>query len=629
MSAPNLTITVEPSTNNQVMYLPLAPKSATDPAKGEIALAFSIRNNEAAPVQLVTLAISFSGSPAVAGASIPLDLNVAAHGTANWNFATANEIVTPFPAPGHISFSFACHGFSEPAVVTLPLVAAGPPAPNGFDFPAAASDLRIGEYWSGQSLTHGAGAGGSQLFAYDMVVVGLDPSSNSFSNLLPGTDNANNSDSRIWGKPVRAVADGTVLEAENSVPNNPAPLQWTSTADLNAKLAAQAANFWNKPQFKNPGAGNHFYLQHGDHVVLYAHMQKGSLNSALLQTGATVKRGEFLGLAGNAGNSTGPHLHTHAIKGTAPESGPLRPYPYRDMWVVETNAVHPPDPSGPWVKSADQGLPVVTSLIWPASTKPSWYPPGWGEITRSGVSNADFQTEFNKVTSSGYRMVWVDGFDVCGNPYFNMIFRPEDGTVWQAEVGLDAAHYQTEFDKWVNAGYRPLHVETFLNGGDVLYAGIWVKNSGPAWSAYHGRSAAFHQSQFDTLTKEGYVPVVVSAVETSGGLLYTALYEKTDVGGFILSGALDFHDYQTQTNANIAAGRHPASLNAISNGDNPLMLGLWEQNASAEFVARNGQTAAQYQAEYDLRLQQGYLTRALSGCDNGQGVALYAAIWSK
>ena len=197
-------------------------------------------------------------------------------------------------------------------------------------------------------------------------------------------------------------------------------------------------------------------------------------------------------------------------------------------------------------------------------------------------------------------MVWVDGFDVGGKPYFNMIFRPEDGTVWQAEVGLDAAHYQTEFDKWVNAGYRPLHVETFLNGGNVLYAGIWVKNSGPAWSAYHGRSAAFHQSQFDTLTKEGFVPVVVSAVETSGGLLYTALYEKTDVGGFILSGALDFHDYQTQTNANIAAGRHPASLNAISNGGNPLMLGLWEQKASAEFVARNGQTAAQYQAEYDL-----------------------------
>jgi hypothetical protein len=59
------------------------------------------------------------------------------------------------------------------------------------------------------------------------------------------------------------------------------------------------------------------------------------------------------------------------------------------------------------------------------------------------------------------------------------------------------------------------------------------------------------------------------------------------------------------------------------------MLGLWEQKASSAFVARHGQSAAQYQAEYDLRLKKGYLTRVLSGCDNGGGQALYAAIWSK
>lgn len=628
MTAPNLTISVEPTINNAIMFLPLAPDKAGDAARGELALAFTIRNNEATAVQVTGLKISFPGA-AVPGESVSPNLAIPAHGQMGWNFAKANDISAPFPAPGQISFAFSCQGYAEPAVVNMPLVAAGAPVPGGFDFPAAASDLRIGEYWNGQSLTHDAGAGGSQLFAYDMGVVGLDPSSNTLSSLLPGTNNTNNSDSRIWGKPVRAVADGIVLEAENSVPNNPAPLHWTSDADLQAKLQAQADNYWNKPQFKNPGAGNHFYLQHGDHVVLYAHMQKGSLNPALLNPGAVVKRGEFLGLAGNAGNSTSPHLHVHAIKGTKPESGPLRPFPYRDMWVVASSAVHPPDPSGAWVKAADQGLPGVGSLIWPAATKPAWYPPGWGEITRSGVPDSAFQTEFDKVTQSGYRMVWVDGFDVGGKTYFNMIFRPEDGTPWVAQVGLDAAAYQTAFDKWTGQGYRLQHCETFRSGGNVRYGGIWVKSAGPAWRAYHGASASFHQSEFDTLTKQGYVPVVVSAVETSGGLVYAALYEQENVGGFILSGALDFQDYQTQTDANIAAGRFPKSLNAISNSGKPLMLGLWEQKASSAFVARHGQNAAQYQAEYDLRLKAGYLTRALSGCDNGGGQALYAAIWSK
>ena len=38
----------------------------------------------------------------------------------------------------------------------------------------------------------------------------------------------------------------------------------------------------------------------------------------------------------------------------------------------------------------------------------------------------------------------------------------------------------------------------------------------------------------------------MSAVDSNGGQLYSALYEKRDVGGFILSGALTFAGYQTQ-----------------------------------------------------------------------------------
>jgi hypothetical protein len=321
MPAPNLTITVEPTTSNAVMFLPLAPKTANDPAQGEIALEFTLANHEAVAVHVTTLTISFVGSPAMSTVNIPMNLNIPSHGVMGWSFDKSNDIVTPFPAPGQVHFSFTCQGFSQPAVLQMPLIAAGPPVPGGFDFPAKASDLHIGEYWSGQSLTHDAGANGSQLFAYDMVVVGLDPSSHIFSNLLPGTNNTNNSDSRIWGKPIYAVADGVVLEAENSVPNNPAPLSWTSAADLNAKLAAQAANVWNKPQFKNPGGGNHFYLQHGDHAVLYAHMQQGSLNPALQKAGTAVKRGQFLALPATRETPRGRIRTSTPSRAPHPKSG--------------------------------------------------------------------------------------------------------------------------------------------------------------------------------------------------------------------------------------------------------------------------------------------------------------------
>jgi hypothetical protein len=186
MTAPNLTITVEPSNAGTILYLPLAPKSTNDPARGEVTLALTIHNNEPLLVQLIDLTVSFIGSPAVPAKTISLDLNLPGHGTAGWNFAKANDIVTPFPAPSQIRLSFNCLGFDQPAVLTLPLVAAGPPVPGGFDFPASASDLRIGEYWTGQSLTHDAGANGSQLFAYDMGVVGVNPPPTGFRACYPG-----------------------------------------------------------------------------------------------------------------------------------------------------------------------------------------------------------------------------------------------------------------------------------------------------------------------------------------------------------------------------------------------------------------------------------------------------------
>ena len=128
------------------------------------------------------------------------------------------------------------------------------------------------------------------------------------------------------------------------------------------------------------GAGNHFYLQHGTEVALYAHMQKGTLNPALLSGGATVKAGDFLGLAGNSGNASEPHLHIHTIKGTAPETGPLRPLLFRDMFTIDPASLNFPSTAGPWARVTRQGPPIVPSgaLIWPLGRNPEWR--GWQDL---------------------------------------------------------------------------------------------------------------------------------------------------------------------------------------------------------------------------------------------------------
>lgn len=53
---------------------------------------------------------------------------------------------------------------------------------------------------------------------------------------------------------------------------------------------------------------NAVYIQHADgSVAWYGHMKKGSVTSKAI--GQTVAVGEFLGVMGSSGSSTGPHLH--------------------------------------------------------------------------------------------------------------------------------------------------------------------------------------------------------------------------------------------------------------------------------------------------------------------------------
>ena len=55
--------------------------------------------------------------------------------------------------------------------------------------------------------------------------------------------------------------------------------------------------------------GNNVIMEIGDGLyAFYAHLQPGSLR---VKVGDKVRRGQVLGLLGNSGNSSEPHLHFH------------------------------------------------------------------------------------------------------------------------------------------------------------------------------------------------------------------------------------------------------------------------------------------------------------------------------
>ncbi len=360
MSAPKLTTKIEPAEASSVVYGALAAKTSNDPSQGQLSLVLTITNNESSPVHLTQVTVSFLGPPSVSPSSIPADLTIPSMQTKQWYFAPANNIILPVAAPGTVQLSLTCDSFSDPAELDAPLTQYVSPADGGgYAFPARTGDLKKAEFWTGRSAVHGAAGGGMQLFAYDLVVRAFDAATNGWPTARPGADNTKNASYHIWGKPIYAMADGVVIQLRDGIAANIPPGLPMPTP--------------------NPVEGNHFYIQHGDDLALYAQFQAGTLNPALTSgpnpdsTGAVVTNGQLLGLAGNSGNSSEPHLHIHVDRATIPWGGPPRPLPFNGIYVLDLAVVDPntwpPDSDTPWSAVSAQGLPGVVSAIWPGSLR--------------------------------------------------------------------------------------------------------------------------------------------------------------------------------------------------------------------------------------------------------------------
>jgi murein DD-endopeptidase len=112
-----------------------------------------------------------------------------------------------------------------------------------------------------------------------------------------------------------AVADGIVVATKDSIPENvPGP---TSRA---------------VPITLETVGGNHVIIDiGGGRYAFYAHLRPGSLR---VKVGDRVRRGQVLGLVGNSGNSTEPHLHFHISDGISPLGSEGIPYAHESFELV-------------------------------------------------------------------------------------------------------------------------------------------------------------------------------------------------------------------------------------------------------------------------------------------------------
>jgi len=156
-------------------------------------------------------------------------------------------------------------------------------------------------FWGGRTLSENYHAASrAQRFAHDLVMV-------RDGRTHPDTSRALSS-YYCYGQPILAPAPGVIVHAVDTLPDQP-----IGSRDL-----------------ANPG-GNHVVIDHGNHEFsLLAHMQPHSLR---VRVGTRVKRGQVLGLAGNSGNTSEPHLHVHLMNGPDMADADGLPMPFTNYTI--------------------------------------------------------------------------------------------------------------------------------------------------------------------------------------------------------------------------------------------------------------------------------------------------------
>ena len=64
--------------------------------------------------------------------------------------------------------------------------------------------------------------------------------------------------------------------------------------------------------------------------------------------------------------------------------------------------------------------------------------------------------------------------------------------------GKTGAEHQVQFNSLRQQGYRMISLSLYNDSDSPRYAAVWVEKGGSAWAAFHGKSASEYQQFFNS-----------------------------------------------------------------------------------------------------------------------------------
>jgi hypothetical protein len=176
-----------------------------------------------------------------------------------------------------------------------------------------------------------------------------------------------------------------------------------------------------------------------------------------------------------------------------------------------------------------------------------------------------------------------------------------------------SADHQSQFNTYYPQGYRMISLSVYGRRGDERYAAVWVRRAGPDWSAVHGVDFAGYQAAFDRAAAAGFKPVLLSAAGPANNPVFAGTFEKTTEpipltrhglrhGNQADPASIEHWIAEARTH-----GWHPTALAIYGSPNDLRFAGIWESNARNVSWTQDGlgDTHALHQQRFDALVPAG------------------------
>ena len=245
---------------------------------------------------------------------------------------------------------------------------------------------------------------------------------------------------------------------------------------------------------------------------------------------------------------------------------------------------------------------------------------GWHDRTTD-----DHQQQLNTWAARGYRTISLSVYGDRDDPRYAAVMIKRAHLVAERQhFGMDAATFQSTFDSMAKQGFGPLIVTATGPGDNPLFAACWFETS-PIPLTKFGMTAGEFTAQNQEATKSGLILRYADAYGDSGNLVYVAVWvPNTDNLAWNCDGIDDDPGtVQGRFNA-LTSGFARPTLSAET--ADRRQISLYNDSVAGSWVAHGNMTSADYQQFWDQLWPSGQRVLRVGAKGSGSGTR-FTAIW--